>query len=137
MATNVQSHPEVSTASLVGGIVNDAQELFKSQLELFKAELKEDLKKTKEGAALGAVGAGVGFVGLLILGFAVAHLLRWLVPTVDIWVWYALVGGLFAAVGGALVYVVLTRVEKAKPLSETAAGLEENVEWQTKPTTRK
>jgi uncharacterized membrane protein YqjE len=137
MASNVQSHPEVSTASLVGGIVNDAQELFKSQLELFKAELKEDLKKTKEGATLATVGAGLGFVGLLILGLAVAHLLYWLTQAVDIWLWYAIVGGVFTGAGGALVYVVLTRVEKAKPLSETAAGLEENVEWQTKPTTRK
>jgi len=133
MATEVKSNPEVSTTSLISGIVNDAQELFKEQLELFKAEMKQDLKKTKEGMGMASLGAGLGFVGLLILGFAAAHLLRWLMPAVDIWVWYAVVGAVFAAAGGALVYVVLTRVETAKPLSDTAAGLEENVEWKTNP----
>jgi len=132
MATNVQPPPDVSTTSLVAGIVNDAQELFKAQLELFKAEIKQDLHKTKEGASLATLGAGLGFVGLLILGFAVAHLLYWATQAVDLWLWYAIVGGVFAAAGGGLVYAVLTRIEKAKPLSETAAGLEENVEWQTK-----
>jgi len=132
MATNMQSPPDVSTTSLVAGIINDAQELFKAQLELFKAEIKQDLHKTKEGASLATLGAGLGFVGLLILGFAVAHYLYWATEAVGLWMWYAIVGAVFAAVGGGLVYAVLTRIEKAKPLSETAAGLEENVEWKTK-----
>ncbi len=82
---------------------------------------------------MAVLGSGLGFVGLLILGFAVAHLLYWLTQAVDIWLWYAVVGGLFTGGGGGLIYAVLTRVEKAKPLSETAAALGENVEWKTKP----
>jgi len=132
MAANVQqTPPEVSTTSLVSGIINDAQELFKAQLELFKAEIKQDLKRTKEGATLATVGGAIGFVGVIVLAFALAQLLWTYVPAVPLWGWYAIVGGVLAAVGGSLVYVVLTRVEEAHPLSETAAGIEENVEWKT------
>jgi hypothetical protein len=132
MATDVKTPPDVSTTSLVAGIINDAQELFKAQLELFKAELKQDLVKTKEGAVMMTVGTGLSAVGLLILGFALAQLLWWATQVVDLWLWQAIVGGFFAAVGGGLLYAVMTRIEKAKPLSETAQGLEENVEWKTK-----
>jgi len=131
MATELKSNPEVSTTSLISGIVNDAQELFKEQLELFKAELKQDMTKAREGAAMLFVGAGLGFVGLIVLAFALAHLLWTQVPSVPLWGWYAIVGGGLAAVGASLVAVVLTRVEKAKPLSTTATSLEENVEWKT------
>jgi hypothetical protein len=132
MATNAQqTPPEVSTTSLVSGIINDAQELFKAQLELFKAELKQDLQRTKEGATMATVGGGVGFVGVIVLALGLVHLLWTYVPAVPLWGWYLIVGGVFCAVGGSLVYVVLNRVEKAKPLSETTAGIEENVEWKT------
>jgi uncharacterized membrane protein YqjE len=133
MATNVQSGPEASTTSLLAGILNDAQELFKHQLELFKAELKQDMEKAREGAALLVVGAGLSFVGLIVLAFALAHMLFYYVPTVPLWVWYALAGGGLAAIGVTLVCVVFAWAKKAKPLSETATGLEENVEWKTNP----
>jgi len=134
MAINVQSNPEVSTASLVGGIVNDAQELFKQQLELFKAELKQDLHRTQEGTTLAIAGTCLSLIGALLLGFAVAHLLFWAWPAVDLWVWYGLVGLAFAGGGAGLLAMVLVRLKKAKPLSETTAGIEENLEWQTKMT---
>jgi len=136
MAINVQSNPEAgaSAASLLSGIVNDAQELFKQQLDLFKAELKQDLQRTREGSILAVAGTCLALIGTLLLGFAVAHLFHWAWPTVDIWVWYGVIGAAFAGGGAALLAVVLMRIEKAKPLSETTAGLEENLEWQTKAT---
>jgi hypothetical protein len=132
MTTKVESNPEVSTTSLVSGIVNDAQELFKHQLELFKAELKQDAEKAREGAALMSLGAGLGFVGLIVLAFAVAHLLAWATDTA-LWPWYALVGGGVFVVGLALMAYVYMRLREAKPLSVTAKALEENVEWKTTP----
>lgn len=35
---------EASVTSLVRGILNDAQELFRQQSALFKAELREDMR---------------------------------------------------------------------------------------------
>jgi len=133
MATQVQSNPEISTTSLVSGIINDAQELFKQQLELFKAELKQDMEKAREGSAVFVAGAGLGFVGLIVLVFALAHLLFWAFPALPLWGWYAITGGVVTAAGAAMVAGVYLRLKKAKPLSVTATALEENVEWKTKP----
>ena len=96
------------------------------------AEIKQDMERTRAGVALTVTGTCLSLIGALLLGFAVAHLCHWSWPGAEIWVWYAVVGGLFAGVGAAVVGVVLTRIKKAKPLSETAAGIEETVEWKTK-----
>jgi uncharacterized sodium:solute symporter family permease YidK len=127
------SPPGPSAATLVGGILNDVQGLFTQQLELFKAELKRDLVTAREGAELMAVGAGLASVGLVVLAFALAHLLAWAVPGVPLWGWYAAVGGFMTAAGVPLVGVVLARLKASRPMSETTAGLEETMEWKTDP----
>jgi len=132
MTTKVDSSPEVSTTSLLSGIVNDAQELFKQQLELFKAELKQDMVKAREGAVTMSLGAGLGFVGLIVLAFALAHLLAW-ATNMHLWAWYGIVGLAVFAVGGGLMTYVFFRIKESKPLSITANALEENVEWKTTP----
>jgi uncharacterized membrane protein YqjE len=133
MAIDVDNHPEVNTVGLMSGIIKDAQELLKSQLQLFKAELKQDVAKAREGTSLLAVGAGLCFVALVILTFALAHLLASVMPAVPLWGWYALVGGGVGIIGLSVLGVVTMQINKAKPLSETAAGLEENVKWTTNP----
>jgi len=132
MTTKVDSSPEVSTTSLLSGIVNDAQDLFKHQLELFKAELKQDMEKAREGAVTMSIGAGLGFVGLIVLAFAAAHFLAW-TTDMSLWAWYGIVGGAIFAVGGAMVAYVFMRIKESKPMSITANALEENVEWKTTP----
>jgi len=133
MATQVQNNPEMSTSALVGGIINDAQELFKEQLELFKAELKQDMEKAREGSVVFVAGAGLAFVGLIVLAFALAHLLNWAAPALPLWGAFAIIGGVISAAGAALLAGVYIRLKKAKPLSVTATALEENVEWKTNP----
>jgi len=134
MATNVQSGSDVSVTSLVSGIVNDAQELMKQQFALFKAEVKEDMRKTSEATTSLAVGLTATLVGTIVLCFAVAHLLRWAWPNVDIWVWYAVVGGVVTAVGAGLAFAAYQKFRSFNPLpDETAQALKENLEWKTKP----
>jgi uncharacterized membrane protein YqjE len=134
MATQVQSGSDVSVTSLVSGIVSDAQELVKQQLALFKAEVREDMRKTGEATASLVVGLTTTLVGTIILCFAVAHLLSWAWPSVHIWVWYAVVGGVVTAVGAGLAYSAYQKFRSFNPLpDETAQALKENLEWKTKP----
>jgi hypothetical protein len=134
MATNVQSGSDVSVTSLVGGIVNDAQELMKQQLALFKAEVKEDMRKTTEATVSLVIGLTASFVGSIVLCFALAHLLHWAWPDVSLWVWYAVVGGVVTAVGLGLAYGAYQKFRSFNPLpDETAEALKENLEWKTKP----
>jgi len=134
MATNVQSDHDVSLTSLVTGIVNDAQELMKQQFALFQAEVKEDMRKTGEaGTALG-VGAAVTLVGSILLCFMLVHLLYWAFPNVQLWVWFAVVGGAVTLVGAGLIFAALAKFRSFNPLPDkTVKALEENLEWKTTP----
>jgi len=134
MATQVQSGSDASVTSLVSGIVGDAQELMKQQMALFKAEVKEDMRKTAEATASLVIGLTATLVGSIVLCFAVAHLLHLAWPGVDIWVWYAAVGGVVTAVGAGLAFAAYQKFRSFNPLpDETAQALKENLEWKTKP----
>jgi len=134
MATNVQSGSDVSVTSLVTGIVGDAQELMKQQMALFKAEVREDMRKTTEAATSMGAGVAATLVGGIVLCFALAHLLHWALPNVDLWVWYAVVGGVVTAVGVGLTCTAIQKFRSFNPLpDQTAEALKENLEWKTKP----
>ena len=134
MATQVQSGSDVSVTSLVSGIVGDAQELIKQQMALFKAEVKEDMRKTSEATVSLVIGLTTTLVGSIVLCFAAGHLLSWAWPSVHIWVWYAVVGGVVTAVGVGLAYAAYQKFRSFNPLpDETAQALKENLEWKTKP----
>jgi uncharacterized BrkB/YihY/UPF0761 family membrane protein len=134
MAANVQSGPDVSVTSLVGGIVSDAQELMQQQLALFKAEVREDMRKTTEASTSLGVGLAATLLGSIVLCFAAAHLLYWAFATVPLWVWYAVVGGVVTTVGVGLTLVAFQKFRSFNPLpDQTAEALKENLEWKTKP----
>jgi len=57
------TQPEPGVTKLVGGIIDDLQELLKAQLELFQAEIEDDLRQTKEASMLLAAGGLVLLLG--------------------------------------------------------------------------
>lgn len=132
MANEVHGPADQSVTALVTGIVNDAQVLFKQQLALIRSEIRDDLQKTKEGALTLTAGAVVCLVAGILLCLTLVHLLNWAVPDLPLWACYAIVGGLFAAVGGALVFVGVKKFQSFSPLPEQSVeGLKENLQWQT------
>jgi len=134
MATQVQSGSDVSVTSLVSGIVTDAQELMKQQFALFQAEVKEDMRKTGEASTALGVGMAVTLVGSILLCFMLVHLLHWAFPNTQLWVWFAVVGGVVTAVGAGLVYAAIAKFRSFNPLPDkTVKALEENLEWKTTP----
>jgi len=134
MATDIHSGTDVSLTSLVGGIVNDTQELMKQQLALFQAEVKEDIRKTSEASTSLGLGLAISLIGSLLLCFMLVHLLAWAVPDSPLWVWFALVGGVVLGVGGAIAYAGWQKFRSFNPLPDkTAQALKENLEWKTTP----
>jgi len=136
MADQLQQTPPVSStpgsvAPLVTGIVDDLQELIKQNLTLFKVEVREDFKKTKEAAAALGAGIGLAIVGALHLTLMLVFLLWWAFnPGLPLWVCFAIVGGVFAGVGGALTFRGKKKLDSFNPLpDETAQALKENVQW--------
>lgn len=131
MPEDIHTTGEQSLTSLVRGIVNDAQELFRQQIALFKAEVREDMRKTREAALSLVIGVGVTFFGLLLLLFCLVQLLSW-ASGLPLWAGFAIVGGLVLAVGLGLMYAGKKRFESFNPLpDQSAQALKENVQWIT------
>jgi uncharacterized membrane protein YqjE len=136
--TTTGSTPPVTP--LVTGIIDDLQELLKQNLALFKVEVREDVKKTKEAAGALGVGIGLAVVGGLHLSLMLVFLLYWAFGgtavtegSLPLWACFAIVGGLFAAIGFALFLRGKKKLDSFNPLPDvTAEALKENVQWITK-----
>jgi len=132
MAIDLQTTQAPSTASLVGGIVSDFQDLLKRQVDLFRVEMRQTLERERRALPLTLVGLGASFLGLILLGFALVYLFAGLVPNLPLWAWFAIVGGVLTSGGTILVWSVFERYRPLNPLPEqTIETLKENVEWKT------
>ena len=139
MATELQNPPEASTTSLVGGILDDVQDLVKQQIQLARKEVNEEIHKASEAAQLYAMGGAVLFLGAIIVGLSLAYLLHWASSPADadpgripLWACHAIVGVPLALIGGILTWLGREKVKSINPLHNPAAeALKENVKWAT------
>jgi hypothetical protein len=137
MANEVQSPPEPQITALVSGIINDAQELFKQQVTLVRSEIRSDFQKTKQAVSALALGVGVAAMAAVLACLALVYLLHWAAPDLPLWACYAIVGGVLAAVGGALIYAGVKKFESFNPLpDQSVEALQENLQWRTNPNPR-
>ena len=124
--------PMLFLTGLVSGIIDDSQQLLKQQMALIRSEIKHDLKVTTDAAKYMGLGAGVTAVGGLVLVFALVYLLKWLFPDMHLAGCYAIVGGLFTAIGAGLIYGGLRLFKSNNPLpDQSVQALQENVQWLT------
>jgi hypothetical protein len=136
MPENVRTNEPPSMASLVGGIVNDAERLVRQEITLARRELQLELDKAKTAAVNLVGGMSVTAVGTLFLGFMLVYLLYWLTnegwnqSEFPLWACFGIVGALLAAVGGVMLYLGAQKVAEVSLVPpETAKTLEENVQW--------
>ncbi len=120
---------DASIASLLGGIVGDAQELVRQEIALARQEIREEIGSAKDaGIKLAIAGAVLGIGGLLLvlmLAQGLADLLNW--PN---WAGYGVVGLVLAIVGYILFSSAQKRMQQIKPVPEkTVETMKENVEW--------
>jgi hypothetical protein len=134
MANDLRTGNEPSLTGLVTGIINDGQELLKQQMALFKQEIKDDLRRTKEIALSLGAGIAILLVGGLLWCLMLVHLLAWLAPGLPLWCCYGIIGLIFVAGGGALLYAGKRRMESFNPLpDQSVRALKENVQWILNP----
>jgi len=118
-----------SIATLLGGIVGDAQQLVHQEIALARHEIREEINTAKDAgiqlAVAGAVLAVGGLLLVLMLAQGLADLLNW--PT---WAGYGIVGGVLAIIGAILFSAAQRRAKQVRPVPEkTIETLKENVEW--------
>lgn len=133
MSTDFQTEPQPAVGTLLGGIVDDARQLFVEQMTLFQVEIKNDVQRIVMAVIPLAVGGVVSFAGLLILAISAAEFLCWLAPELPYWISYGAVGTLIMVVGGALLLWAKSKLAAISPVPDTALkGLKENLQWKTK-----
>lgn len=121
-----------TVTELVGGIINDAQHLFRQQVEMLKSEFHEDLRRTKQATMFGGLGIVALTVGALGMVFCVVYLLHehYHISMAASW---GIIGGLFLAAGVVLVLAARNLFESFNPLPDkTFTALQENLSWTTK-----
>jgi protein-S-isoprenylcysteine O-methyltransferase Ste14 len=131
----LQSPPESdqNLSTLVTGILNDAQLLFRQQVDMVRHEVREDLRKTKEAAVPLAIGTYLALLGVALLSVTVALMLDKFTD-LEAWSSFAIVGVVVALAGGGLFYAGKQKFASFNPLpDESAKALQENLEWKTKP----
>jgi len=139
MATELQNPNEQSATSLVGGIIDDMQDLVKQQVQLTRKEINEELHKASEAAQFFALGGAILFLGLVIVALTLLYLLHWgsSPPETDpakipLWACHALVGGPLSLLGAFLAWMGREKLRSISPLHNQATeALKENVKWAT------
>src|SRR5437899_1752724 len=134
MPENLNMEAPSSMASLVGGIINDAQALIRQEVALARREIQEELLKAKVAAISFAIGMAVAVLGGLMFIFMLVHLLHQLTgfrdeAAVPLWGCFGIVGVVFAA-AGAILFVVaknkVTQINLVPP--KTVETMKENVQ---------
>ncbi len=125
-----------SLATLVGGLIEDTQQLVRQEVALARRELSEEFDKTKQGAAFMA-GALVLFaqVGLLVAFTIVKLLQQYVLPNYE-WACFAIVTALFVVVGGLLLWAGLAKIQQVNLVPRrTVDSLREDVQAVTSAVT--
>jgi len=142
MADNLQQTAErsppagepPSVASLVGGIISDAERLVQQELKLAKKEIQHEFDKAKVAGGALLIGLGVLLVAAILLTQMVVEILNQYAFPDNHWVSYLIVGAVFAAIGGVLFYAGKKQADTINLVPpETAETLKENVQWLQNP----
>jgi len=132
MATDFETEQQ-PVSSLLSGIVQDAKQLFTEQLRLFQVEIKNDLQRTIWALLPLVMGAVIALPGVLLLLFAAAHFVNWIVPDMPTWGGFAIVGGVVLVLGIGLIFWGKAKLSTINPMPDVALqGLKENLQWKTK-----
>jgi hypothetical protein len=135
MPENLQTEAQPSVTSLVGGIVNDAQQLIRQEVALARREFQEELNKVKVAAVSFGIGIAIGALGgvllCLMLVFLLWHLTGYPDPAaVPLWGCFGIVGLVFLLVGAGLFYAAKSKVESISLVPrQTVETMKENVQW--------
>src|SRR5271170_7867313 len=89
-----------SVATLMGGIVEDIQQLIRQEIALARREVRDELGKTRKAGILLVAGLFFLWIVPVMLSFMFVKLLELAIP--QEWVCYAIIAALYLIAGGCL-----------------------------------
>jgi VIT1/CCC1 family predicted Fe2+/Mn2+ transporter len=129
MPENVHMETPPSMSSLVGGIVQDAQQLIQQEMMLARRELQQELDKAKTAAVSFGAAVVVLALGAILLCFMFVALLSEMAG-LPWWASFAIVGAVLAVVGGSLLAVAKNKASEVSLVPrQTVETMRENVQW--------
>ena len=116
-----------SIGELLGQLANNSAALVRDEIALARQEMGEKVNSFRSGVVIVAIGAAVGLVAVLTL---TAAAVIGLAHVIDAGYAALIIGGIFAIVGGIMVFTGLNRLKQTslKP-EQTIETLEEDKEW--------
>jgi len=135
MPENLHADAGPSVSNLIGGIIQDAQQLIRQEIALARREIQEEVTKAKIAAISFGTGMAVAVLGGLMFILMLVHLLHYLSGNQDpaaipLWGCYGIVGALFVAGGAVLFLVAKNKVSQIDLVPRrTVETMKENVQW--------
>jgi uncharacterized membrane protein YqjE len=115
-----------STSEIVQNILNNIQEIIRSEVRLAKAEMKEEAAKA--GKAAGLMG-GAGILALYGLGALIVATLAALATVMPVWGAALIMTFLLFMAAGILYAWGRGRLRDVHPAQKTKRTLEDDVQW--------
>lgn len=109
---------DTSLSTLLGGIVNDLQDLLEDHLHLMKLEIEEDFQKSKDAMVPMAIGDSLLVAAFILLMAMMIGWLHWLMPTIPWFGWSGIVAVVTAALGGLFLLVARRKWRLVNPIPE-------------------
>jgi hypothetical protein len=129
MPENAHLEAPPSVSSLVGGIVQDAQQLIRQELMLARREVQQEVDKAKAAAASLGAALAVLTLGGILFGFMLVYVLHE-AAGLPLWGSYAIVGAGFVILGGILLAVAKNQARDINLVPrQTVETMRENVQW--------
>ena len=124
---------------LVSGIVRDATDIISKEMMAARLEMRDELNKVKSMAVLIGIGAVALMIGGILLALTLVYLLQEL-SELDLWICYAIIGGLISGVGLIALLVGKQRAaatnlvpnESIENAKEDARWITRNVKYETR-----
>jgi len=117
-ADTIPAGDDTSLSSLLGGIVNDLQELMEDHLHLMKLEVHDDLQKSKVAMLIMAIGGSLMLIAFMLLMATLIGWLSWMEPTIPWFGWSGIIALVDGALGGLLLLIARKKWQHVNPLPE-------------------
>lgn len=118
-----------SISQLLGGIVEDAQNLVRREVDLAKQEVSAEINKVKQGATSLGIGIGLAAVSGIMLTLMLVYLLHE-VADLSLWLSYLIVGAVLGGAGAFLLMTGIKRMKEVDPIPrETVETVKEDIAW--------
>ena len=115
-----------SVGSLVRDAANEVSTLLRKEVELARLEVREEVVHAKASAARFGITAFCGYLAVVLLSLAAAWGLAEVVPA---GIAFAIVGVIYAFVGGIAFIAARKQMRQVGRPDETVRTLKEDVEW--------